>query len=123
VLGAEYQLQQVLLNLVLNARDAMATGGWLTVATRREEGRVVVDISDTGAGIRPEHLARIYDPFFTTKSGAQGTGLGLSIAYGIVQDHAGTLSCASTEGTGTRFTIALPEIHAGRGQTTARVAR
>ncbi len=123
VLGAEYQLQQVLLNLVLNARDAMATGGWLTVTTRREAGRVVVDVSDTGAGIRPEHLARIYDPFFTTKSGAQGTGLGLSIAYGIVQDHGGTLACASTEGTGTRFTITLPDIHAGQAQAPAKVAR
>lgn len=122
VLGAEYQLQQVLLNLVLNARDAMATGGWLTVATRREAARVVVEVSDTGAGIRPEHLARIYDPFFTTKSGAQGTGLGLSIAYGIVRDHGGTLTCASTEGTGTHFTITLPDIHAGQAQAPARVA-
>jgi len=123
VLGAEYQLQQVLLNLVLNARDAMATGGWLTVTTRHNAGRVVIEISDTGAGIRPEHLARIYDPFFTTKSGAQGTGLGLSIAYGIVQDHAGTLACASTEGTGTRFTIALPGIHAGRALAAVKVAQ
>ena len=123
VMGAEYQLQQVLLNLVLNARDAMSTGGWLTVSTRQEENRVIVEVSDTGAGIRPEHLARIYDPFFTTKSGAQGTGLGLSIAYGIVQDHAGTLACTSTEGTGTRFTITLPAVEAGQARASVKVAR
>ena len=123
VLGAEYQLQQVLLNLVLNARDAMASGGWLTVVTRREGARVVVEISDTGAGIRPEHLARIYDPFFTTKSGAQGTGLGLSIAYGIVQDHGGALACDSTEGQGTRFMITLPDVQPARQPAPVKVAR
>ncbi len=123
VMGAEYQLQQVLLNLVLNARDAMAGGGWLTVATRIDADEVVVEVADTGAGIRPEHLARIYDPFFTTKSGAQGTGLGLSIAYGIVQDHAGRLTCESLEGQGTRFTIALPALRDGRQASPLKVAR
>ena len=123
VVGAEYQLQQVLLNMVLNARDAMPSGGWLSLGTRCADGRAVVDVSDTGAGIRPEHLARIYDPFFTTKSGTHGTGLGLSIAYGIVQDHAGTLACESAEGQGTRFTISLPEVREGHGAASARAAR
>ena len=68
VVGFEFKLQQVFLNLFLNARDAMASGGWLTIATRREDGEVVAQVSDTGAGIPPEHLARIYDPFLDRKS-------------------------------------------------------
>ena len=112
VVGFEFKLQQVFLNLFLNARDAMASGGWLTIATRREDGEVVAQVSDTGAGIPPEHLARIYDPFFTTKPMGQGTGLGLSITYGIVREHEATIQCDSTPGAGTRFEIrfaAAPE--------------
>jgi hypothetical protein len=109
VLGIEHQLQQVFLNLFLNARDAMPRGGWLTVATRfDEDGMVVVEVSDTGSGIPSEHLARIYDPFFTTKAIGRGTGLGLSITYGIVRDHQGTIQCDSAMGQGTRFTMSLP---------------
>src|SRR5262249_16503215 len=78
VLGIEHQLQQVFLNLFLNARDAMPRGGWLSVATRLEGDRVIAEIADTGSGIPAEQLARIYDPFFTTKSIGRGTGLGLS---------------------------------------------
>ncbi|MDO8679413.1 MAG: histidine kinase dimerization/phospho-acceptor domain-containing protein, partial [Acidobacteriota bacterium] len=78
VVGFEFKLQQVFLNLFLNARDAMTSGGWLTISTRADGHEVVAEVSDTGAGIRPEHLARIYDPFFTTKPMGQGTGLGLS---------------------------------------------
>ena len=66
---------------------------------------MVAEVSDTGNGIRPEHLARIYDPFFTTKPMGQGTGLGLSITYGIVREHEATIQCESTPGTGTRFEI------------------
>jgi hypothetical protein len=106
--GIEYKLQQVFLNLFLNARDAMPRGGWLSVATRREGGRVVVDVADTGSGIPSEHLSRIYDPFFTTKAIGKGTGLGLSITYGILQEHGGTISCVSAVGQGTRFTLSLP---------------
>lgn len=105
VVGFEFKLQQVFLNLFLNARDAMPSGGWLTVATRLEGGRAVAEISDTGAGVPPEHLERIFDPFFTTKPHGKGTGLGLSIAYGIVQEHDGSIHCDSTVGQGTRFVM------------------
>ena len=108
VLGIEHQLQQVFLNLFLNARDAMPRGGWLTVTTRIEGDHAVAEVADTGTGIPPEQLARIYDPFFTTKAMGQGTGLGLSISYGIVREHDGTIRCDSAIGQGTRFTLMLP---------------
>jgi two-component system, NtrC family, sensor kinase len=109
VLGIEHQLQQVFLNLFLNARDAMPRGGWLSVATRfDEDGMVVVEVSDTGSGIPSEYLARIYDPFFTTKAIGRGTGLGLSITYGIVRDHQGSIQCDSAPGQGTKFTLTVP---------------
>ena len=108
VLGIEHQLQQVFLNLFLNARDAMPRGGWLSVSTRVEADSVVAEIADTGSGIPSEQIARIYDPFFTTKSIGRGTGLGLSITYGIVREHDGTIHCDSAVGQGTRFTLALP---------------
>ncbi|TAK11840.1 MAG: PAS domain S-box protein [Acidobacteria bacterium] len=110
--GVEYKLQQVFLNLLLNARDAMPRGGWLTLTTRLDGRGAVVEVSDTGGGIPSEHLARIYDPFFTTKSDGRGTGLGLSVTYGIVQEHGGTLSCDSVLGQGTKFTLTLPPIAA-----------
>jgi PAS domain S-box-containing protein len=112
VSGIEHQLQQVFLNLFLNARDAMPRGGWLSVATMVDGDRVIAEVSDTGSGIPPEHLARIYDPFFTTKAIGRGTGLGLSITYGIIQEHDGTISCTSTIGQGTRFTLSLPPAQA-----------
>jgi two-component system NtrC family sensor kinase len=106
--GSEHQLQQVFLNLFLNARDAMPRGGWLSVVTRIDGDSVVAEVSDTGSGIPSEHLARIYDPFFTTKAIGRGTGLGLSITYGIVREHQGTIRCDSAIGQGTRFTLMLP---------------
>jgi len=106
--GIEHQLQQVFLNLFLNARDAMPRGGWLSVTTRIDDHRVLVEIADTGSGIPSEQLARIYDPFFTTKAIGRGTGLGLSITYGIVREHDGTIHCDSVVGQGTRFTVSLP---------------
>jgi PAS domain S-box-containing protein len=109
VSGIEHQLQQVFLNLFLNARDAMPSGGWLTVTTRLEGGEVVAEVADTGSGIPPEQMARIYDPFFTTKAIGRGTGLGLSITYGIVRDHGGAIRCDSTPGQGTRFSVSLPQ--------------
>ena len=108
VQGIEYKLQQVFLNLFLNARDAMPRGGWLTVATKDHDAGAAIDIADTGSGIPPDHLSRIYDPFFTTKDIGKGTGLGLSITYGIVQEHGGTIACESSLGQGTRFSLALP---------------
>ena len=103
--GYEFKLQQVFLNLLLNARDAMPSGGWLTIASRVDQGEAVVEVSDTGSGIPAEHLARIYDPFFTTKATGQGTGLGLSITYGIVREHDGSIQCDSAPGQGTRFSL------------------
>jgi two-component system, NtrC family, sensor kinase len=108
VRGIEHQLQQVFLNLFLNARDAMPRGGWLSVATRVVNGQAIAEIADTGSGIPPEQLARIYDPFFTTKAIGRGTGLGLSITYGIVHEHDGAIRCDSAVGQGTRFTLTLP---------------
>jgi PAS domain S-box-containing protein len=108
VLGIEHQLQQVFLNLFLNARDALPSGGWLTVATRLEDGEVLAEVADTGTGIPPEQLSRIYDPFFTTKAIGRGTGLGLSITYGIVREHDGSVRCDSALGKGTRFTLTFP---------------
>jgi hypothetical protein len=107
-LGLDYKLQQVFLNLFLNARDAMPNGGWLRITTRRDGDRATIEIADTGSGISGEHLSRIYDPFFTTKSLGRGTGLGLSITYGIVQEHSGSIECDSVEGQGTKFTLDFP---------------
>jgi two-component system, NtrC family, sensor kinase len=109
VVGYEFKLQQVFLNLFLNARDAMPSGGWLAIATRVDRGEVIAEVADTGNGIAPEHLARIYDPFFTTKPMGQGTGLGLSITYGIVHEHDASIQCDSTPGKGTRFEIRFAE--------------
>jgi PAS domain S-box-containing protein len=114
VLGLEHKLQQVFLNLFLNARDAMPKGGWLSITTRTDGNRAIVEVSDTGSGIPSEYLARIYDPFFTTKAIGQGTGLGLSITYGIVREHEGTIECESGTGQGTRFILSFPAVVAER---------
>jgi len=102
------KLQQVFLNLFLNARDAMEAGGVLEVQTSADDGGACVDVMDTGHGIAPEHVHRIYDPFFTTKAARKGTGLGLSVTYGIVQEHGGTIEVFSRPGGGTRFRLELP---------------
>jgi two-component system, NtrC family, sensor kinase len=108
VLGIEYKLQQVFLNLFMNARDAMPKGGWLTIVTRESGDSATVEVADTGSGIPVDQLSRIYDPFFTTKDIGKGTGLGLSITYGIIQEHGGNITCDSAVGQGTRFTLTLP---------------
>ena len=120
VLGIEHKLQQVFLNLFLNARDAMPKGGWLSIATRVDGEVVAAEVADTGTGIPREHLSRIYDPFFTTKAIGQGTGLGLSITYGIVREHEGSIACDSTPGEGTRFTLSFPA--AAAAERAGRVA-
>jgi two-component system NtrC family sensor kinase len=120
VQGIEHKLQQVFLNLFLNARDAMPKGGWLTIVTREDRDGAVVEIGDTGSGIPAEQLSRIYDPFFTTKEIGKGTGLGLSITYGIVQEHGGTITCDSQVGQGTRFSIRLPLAEQARISGAAR---
>lgn len=106
--GDMNQLQQVLLNLSLNACEAMPKGGTLTVESAVMDGRVVLAISDTGCGIKKDLFDKIFDPFFTTKPVGKGTGLGLSVTYGIVASHGGTIEVASEEGKGTTFTISLP---------------
>jgi PAS domain S-box-containing protein len=120
VAGIEHKLQQVFLNLFLNARDAMPKGGWLSVTTRLDEDHVVAEVADTGSGIPSEHLSRIYDPFFSTKVIGKGTGLGLSITYGIVREHEGTLTCQSAVGQGTRFTVSLPASGAAARSSASR---
>lgn len=104
------QIIQVLMALMLNAVDAMADGGTLTLTTQPAVGRaeVLIEVQDTGMGIPVTELAKIFEPFYTTKPPGHGTGLGLSIAYGIVQDHQGRIDVESTFGQGSRFTVALP---------------
>jgi two-component system, NtrC family, sensor kinase len=123
VLGIEYKLQQVFLNLFLNARDAMPKGGWLTIATRASSDAATIEVADTGSGIPTEQLSRIYDPFFTTKDIGKGTGLGLSITYGIVQEHGGSIACDSAMGQGTRFTLTLPLASARSNASSSAVNR
>jgi signal transduction histidine kinase len=108
--GDRQQLNQVFLNLVLNAIDAMPTGGTLTVTTEiaDEPDYIMVEIKDTGVGI-PEHvLANIFDPFFTSKPPGKGTGLGLSVSLGIIQKHGGDIRVRSHPNVGTTFTVLLP---------------
>src|ERR1017187_465040 len=113
--GNAGKLQQVFLNLFLNARDAMDGGGVLSVRTWAEESGARVDVSDTGHGISPEHIQRIYDPFFTTKGSRKGTGMGLAVTYGIVQEHKGSIEVSSRQG-GTRFHLRLPWSRTAVGQ-------
>ena len=109
VYGNAGKLQQVFTNLLLNARDAIPDGGRIVVATSTaDDGSLVAEISDTGIGIAPENVAKIYDPFYTTKGVGQGTGLGLAVTYGIVQEHTGRISVDSIPGRGTTFRIILP---------------
>ena len=103
------RLQQVFINIILNALDSMPEGGLLKIELSETEGEAVIRISDTGTGIEERHLARIFDPFFTTKGVGKGTGLGLSISYAIVKEHDGRLTVESRIGRGTCFTIAIPK--------------
>lgn len=108
ILGDASTLQQVLLNLVTNAREAMASGGEIRIETGPAERPdwVRMIIADTGPGISPEELSKVFDPFYTTKK--TGTGLGLSVSYGIIQDHHGTVDVQSVPGRGTTFVLAFP---------------
>jgi hypothetical protein len=109
VYGNAGKLQQVFTNLLLNARDALPDGGTVTLRTAHADAEAVtIEIADDGIGIAPENVARIYDPFFTTKGVGRGTGLGLAVSYGIVQEHSGHISVESAPGRGTTFRIALP---------------
>jgi PAS domain S-box-containing protein len=102
------QLNQVFMNILVNACHAIEETGKITIATRLDGKNAIVSITDTGKGIKPEHLSKVFDPGFTTKGVGVGTGLGLSISFRIIQDHRGTISVASEVGKGTTFTLRLP---------------
>jgi signal transduction histidine kinase len=102
------KLTQVFVNLLLNARDAMPSGGSITVTTAAEDGSVRATVSDTGVGIPQENIHRIFDAFFTTKNSVSGVGLGLSVTYGVIQQFKGTITVKSAPGAGTTFTITFP---------------
>jgi nitrogen-specific signal transduction histidine kinase/ActR/RegA family two-component response regulator len=120
LLADQNQLQQIVLNLCVNARDAMPGGGTITITTTRVEGAAVpaavvggracacLAVTDTGTGMTPEVRARIFEPFFTTKAVNKGTGLGLAVVYGIVASHEGTIDVESTPGVGSTFKVFLP---------------
>jgi len=108
IYGNPGKLQQVFLNLFINAKDAMPNGGELIIKTAGHDSVFQVEVIDTGTGIPEEHLKKIYDPFFTTKELGRGTGLGLSVSYGIIQEHSGKISVDSKPGEGTRFVLELP---------------
>jgi len=118
VLGDAAGLRQVFMNLMLNAIQAMPTGGALQVSARREEGDLVrVDVRDTGVGMTPEMLQHVFEPFYTTKEVGKGTGLGLSVCYSLVKRHGGRIEVSSREGEGTLFSVFLPmtQPEAGEG--------
>ncbi|MBW1999724.1 MAG: PAS domain S-box protein [Deltaproteobacteria bacterium] len=107
------QLRQVFLNMISNARDAMPEGGSLEIRTFAQEGNIVVEIKDTGTGIKEENKRRIFDAFFTTKDSVKDVGLGLSVCYGFIRDHGGDIRVSSEWGRGTTFTIVLPAMEKG----------
>ncbi|MFQ5572563.1 MAG: sensor histidine kinase, partial [Rhodothermales bacterium] len=102
------QLNQVFMNLLVNAAQAIEEQGEIVIEAEVVEADVVIRISDTGKGIPPENLEKLFNPFFTTKAIGEGTGLGLSISYGIIQKHHGRIEVESEVGRGTTFTIYLP---------------
>ena len=119
VLADRFQMDQLFLNLVLNAIQAMPHGGVLTLRTRVEEREVVVEVSDTGVGVPEAIRDRIFDPFFSTREVGQGTGLGLAVSYNIVAAHGGRIGLDSEEGKGTTFRVALPLDRPGTKEETA----
>src|SRR5262249_53296950 len=109
VLGNAGQLQQVFTNMIINAYQAMSTrGGRLVIETRAHAEMIEASFADTGCGIAPEHIKRVFEPFYTTKAEQEGTGLGLSVSYGIIADHGGEIHVESEPGRGTTFTVAIP---------------
>jgi two-component system NtrC family sensor kinase len=121
VQGNANQIEQVLLNLFMNAGDAMEKGGTVTASTDIVNGSGRIQIADTGSGIPPDVLAKIFNPFYTTKPVGKGTGLGLSVSYGIIKEHKGEISAQSDPGNGTTFTILIP-LTADAGESLAKAA-
>jgi two-component system cell cycle sensor histidine kinase/response regulator CckA len=115
-------LVQVLMNLAVNARDAMPAGGTLTISTRNTPKEILLSVTDTGCGMSREVLNRVFEPFFTTKALGKGTGLGLPVVHGIVQQAGGTIEIESEVGVGTTFLIRLPSIHLPADPVLDRVA-
>jgi len=114
--GDKYSLQQVFVNIVRNAQDAMPDGGVLTIVSRRlGKTRLEIAVTDTGLGISRQNKSRLFQPFFTTKPPGKGTGLGLAISYGIVREHGGTIGVESEEGKGTTFSLVFPAATAPDG--------
>ena len=112
------QLNQVFMNILDNAQDAISGEGTLTINTYSDEQNIKIEFIDTGSGIPEENLKKIFDPFFTTKTVGKGTGLGMSISYRVIKDHNGTIEVESTVGKGTKFTITLPICHQEANETT-----
>ncbi len=119
-----YQIQQVFINLINNARDALVTdqgAGTLTIRTYDADGTIMIEFEDTGPGIPDEIINKIFEPFFTTKETGKGTGLGLSMAYGIIGEHGGTISVVNKPGKGARFTVSVPITSAEEAAVAERV--
>ena len=106
--GYPQQLNQVFMNLLVNAAQSLQKKGEIRIQTREINGNIEIIISDTGCGISEENLEKIFDPFFTTKPVGKGTGLGLNVSYNIIKKHNGTINVSSSLGMGTVFTIQLP---------------
>ena len=103
------QIQQVFMNIVINAADAMAgNGGTLTIKTEVRDGRAEISFTDTGCGMTREQLSKLFTPFYTTKETGKGTGLGLAISYGIIQSHSGEIEAESVVGSGSTLKVRLP---------------
>ncbi len=110
VYGNAGKLQQVFMNLIINARDAMPHGGELTISTEAEDSSLFVEVTDNGVGIPSDQLRKIFDPFFTTKASSRGTGLGLAVTYGIIREHSGSIQVDSVVSRGTTFRLELPAV-------------
>src|SRR5207253_3103584 len=119
----ETQVEQVLLNLAINARDAMPEGGVLRFTSRSEGDQIIVHVADSGTGIDRETLSKIFDPFFTTKDKSKGTGLGLSVVYGIIKQSGGSIDVKSEVGVGTEFVLKFPSSNEARRRTVHQPVR
>jgi len=108
IAGDQSQLQQVFLNLISNAIDAIGKDGWIRVKSIRSGGEILVSVSDNGPGIPEDMQRKVFDPFFTTKSAGKGTGLGLWISHSIMEKMGGTITLNSTVGAGTTFVAQIP---------------